>query len=283
MPSPGIPTSATKRRAARGLTAWLSTAEARRLRGRSADPQRERRARERLRDRPEQPDQTGLLAAWPAVLDTHGTALRASKAAQRMFDQGWELAVIADARRLIAAQPTVFVDELPGDAVPATAAELAAFALPVNAPSVQVPARLDEDTQTWFVSSPNPNLRITGTFGGEVAPGTLGFGFMFEVMASYVSVAEQGGRFILRDGYHRLHRLIAAGIIEVPAFVRGFDNSEPLFRGGMLSTQAYLGPRPPTLADFDDELLAEDVWVPVTDTTAQVRATPTNLAVGKID
>ena len=237
-----------------------------------------------LRDRPPL-DQTGLLAPMPAALAGHAAALRAGEAAQRMFAQGWELALVADLRRVIAAQPTVSGARAPAeppDPDPGDLEAIAALTLPLAPPAPEIAYSLDEPAQTWQVSSPNPNLRISGTFGGELQPGVNGFGFLFSVMTSYVSVVECEGRHVLRDGYHRTYRLLAAGVTQAPAFVRRQPPGEALFRHGMLPEAVYLGDRPPTLADYHDDAVSTDAWLTEHATQARVQATPTRLAIGTI-
>ncbi|HEY1520551.1 MAG TPA: hypothetical protein VGF91_29265 [Solirubrobacteraceae bacterium] len=277
--------SAGQRRSSRALVAWMSAAEVARLRGNAGDAGRAERARVALARRPAGLDQSALIEPWPAALELHGAALRDSQGAKPMFDNGWELAVIGDLRRVVAAQPTVFTDEVEGDGLLAAPDDLAALArltLPLSPPSAQLPAHFDEESQTWNISSPSPNLRITGTFAGEVKPDVLGFGFLLEVLTSFVSVAEFRGRYILRDGYHRTHNLLSAGLVRVPAFVRHFDDADELFRQGMLPVDAYCGERPPTLADYHDDGVSADVSYTPSATRVLVKALPAGLALGRL-
>lgn len=264
----------------------MEPAQVEQLQGSAGDPARAGRAREALHNRPEgQLDQSGLIAPWPAALQRHAAALRATDGAKPMFDNGWELALITDLRRVVAAQPTVFADDVDGDEEPVAPGDLEAAArvtLPLAPPSAQLPADFDEDNQTWNISSPSPNLRITGTFAGEVKPDVVGFGFLLEILTSFVSVAELRGRYILRDGYHRTYRLIAAGVVAVPAFVRRFADDESPFRSGMLPEAVYCGDRPPTLADYHDDEVAADVSYAPAGTKISVRAAPAHLAFGRL-
>jgi hypothetical protein len=277
--------SVDQRRRSRALVAWMPEDQVARLHGGAGDPDAARRARDTLKRRPPGLDQSGLIEAWPAALSAHAEALQASDGAKPMFERGWDLAVIADLRRVAAAQPTVFVDEIVGyDAAvaPDDLAAIARLTLPLSPPSAQLPAHFDEDEQTWKISSPSPNLRITGTFAGEVKPDVVGFGFLLEILTSFVSVAEFRGRWVLRDGYHRTYRLLAAGVTRVPAFVRRFGDDESLFRSGMLPEDAYRGERPPTLADYHDDAVAGDVAYAPSDTTIRVQAAPPGLAFGRL-
>lgn len=197
-----------------------------------------------------------------------------------MVSDGWSLAMISDLRRLVAAQGSIVVDrngiEAPLDPDPLAVAKLA---LPLAQPAVEIPASFDQQRQIWQVRSPSPNLRITGRFGGEVRPNALGFGFIVEVLISFMSVAEHNGRLVLRDGYHRAHRLLSAGIVSAPAFIRSFANDEPIFGREMLPAQIWQGEHPPQLADYGDDRLAHDIWLPRQDTTLYISAQPHGLAV----
>jgi hypothetical protein len=272
-------------RRSRALVAWMEPGQLNTLQGSAGDPARARRAQEALRRRPAGIDQSGLVEEWPAALEPYGAALRATPGAKPMFDNGWELAVIGDLRRVVAAQPTVFVDELEDDEqlpAPEDLEAVARVTLPLAPPSAQLPADFDEDNQTWNISSPSPNLRITGTFAGEVKPDVVGFGFLLEILTSFVSVAEFRGRYVLRDGYHRTYRLLAGGVFKVPAFVRRFGDDDSLFRSGMLPEAVYCGERPPTLADYDDDTVAADARYTPTNTRISVQAKPPGLAFGRL-
>jgi hypothetical protein len=270
-------------RQARVLTAWISAEDSRRIGGSPDDQVRRQAAREALCRRAAV-DQSGLLADWPAALAEHEAALRASEGAKWLFAGGWELKLITDLRRVIAAQPLVFVDQMdkPFDVVPSDLASIARIALPLSAPDSEVPVRFDEATQTWTVSSPSPNLRITGNWGGQVEPGVLGFGFLMRVLPSFLSVVEYRGRYILRDGYHRAYRFLSAGISTVPVFVRRFADDQAVFSAGMLPQAVFCGERPPTLQDYHDDAVAETVWHAPTDTSIVVSAAPTSLVFGRV-
>jgi hypothetical protein len=271
-------------RAARALVAWLSAQEGRRLGGGAADRDRRQAARDALLSRPVAVDQAGLVVSLPPAFGEHAAAVRASEGAKSMFANGWEIELITDLRRVIAAQPTVFLDGPENGVEPVSPdpASIARIALPLSAPASQVPVRFDEPSQTWHITSPSPNLRITGNFGGEVEPGVLGFGFLVRVLPSFVSVAEYRGRYILRDGYHRAYRFLSQGVRAVPAFVRRFGDDESLFRAGMLPEAVYCGERPPTLQDYLDDAVASDVSFAPRETTIVVSAAPTSLVFGQL-
>jgi hypothetical protein len=126
-----------------------------------------------------------------------------------------------------------------------------------------LPAQWDENRKTWIMTAANPNLQITGRFGGELQPGVVGFGVIVAISPSFLQVARHHGRFVLRDGYHRAYGLLARGITRAPAFVRDFGVGELGTAPGLFGTDVYLGERPPRLSDFLDNQVAADVDVPV--------------------
>jgi hypothetical protein len=182
------------------------------------------------------------------------------------FVEGWRV-VIADLPRVIAVQPNVFVDSAEERARaidPADLLSIAGISLPLPEP-VPLPAQFDPTRQAWIFSARNPNLRITGQFGGQVAPGTAGFGFTLAVSPSFMQVAGFDGRLMLRDGYHRAYGLLRRGITRVPVFYRQFATIEELhLPQGMLPQAAYLGDRPATIADYLDNVVAASVDLPAT-------------------
>jgi len=274
-------------RRGRALAAWLTAEHAARLDPSGAIGHRQPTVRATLAARPDGVAQGDLIAEWPAALEPHASALRASPGARTMFDEGWRPALITDLRRVVAAQPTVFVDEVPGQAAARMSAvpsldELARLTLPLEAPASNISARFDEEQQLWVVTSPDPNVRITGTFGKQVLPNVVGIGFFIEARRSFVSVAEVDGRHVLRDGYHRCYRLIAAGVTAVPAFVRRYDDAGAVFTSPMLDRDIWCGPKPPTLADYHDDRVAADISVAPAETTAVVAAGPRRLSLARV-
>lgn len=286
--TPAIAADPSPPRRARALAAWLSAEKLAKLDPSPAMAERRRAARTALAARAPGVVQSGLIAEWPSVLEPHAAALRASDGAQPMLREGWEPAIITDLRRVAAAQPTVFVDEVraPGEAQARaqdtpSLEELARLTLPLEPPTSDIRTRFDEERQVWFVTSPDPNVRIVGTFGTEVRPNIVGVGFFIEARSSFVSVAEVNGRYVLRDGYHRCYRLLAAGITAVPAFVRRYGDDEDPFTSPMLHRDIWSGPKPPTLADYHDDRVAAEVSVPLGETTAVVAAGPRHLSVAR--
>src|SRR3989442_328334 len=131
----------------------------------------------------------------------------------------------------------------------------------------------DPTKNAWILSSPNPNLRVVGNFSGPVAPGLTGYGFAVALQKSYLQVAGLGGRYFLRDGYHRAYGLLAAGISHVPALVKDFATFEEVgLPAGLLPQSTYLGERPPLLPDYLNDQRSVDTLLPITQKMVVVQA-----------
>jgi hypothetical protein len=74
----------------------------------------------------------------------------------------------------------------------------------------------DQAKQAHIMASPNPNLRVFENFTmhAQVMPGVEVpvFGFGVALLPSLMCVAGVGGRYFLRDGYHRAIGLLEAGM-----------------------------------------------------------------------
>jgi hypothetical protein len=240
----------------------------------ATDEQRELIARARaavaLRSGP--PDQQGVLGPLPGELAAHEQALRDAYPA--VFAEGW-VAGIADLGRLCAFQPVVYNDHARERAAAAGEGDLRSLAeltLPLGNPQ-PLRASFDEKRNAWVIVSSNRNLRLVGRFTAPVAgapvgggpDGTPGFGFVVTIMPSHMQVVELGGRYFLRDGYHRALGLLASGIRYVPVLHARFSAIEELAVPGALPQSAYTGPRPPTLVDYLDDDVSVDVQLPASE------------------
>jgi len=222
-------------------------------------------ARQAVAARPNGFNQAEAISEAPPSLEAHTNALRQLPTAGAYFNEGWNVA-LADLRKICALQPNVFTDHTEERTAGASTSDLDSLAgitlpLPSNA---EVPAQFDQVHQAYTITSPNPNLRIVGAWGGMVPPGVLGLGFTVAVVPSFVQVAKVQGRFVLRDGYHRAYGLLRRGIFLVLAFVRDFGLQELGLPAGMLPQSAYLGERPPVLPDYLDDSVSIDVMLPAT-------------------
>lgn len=223
---------------------------------------RVRQARDAVAARPIGIDQTDLVSAVPPELVGHLARLQAIPAGTRMFQEGWTVAMV-DLERVVAFQPLVFTDtavERVASVAPDDLEAVAELTLPISH-TAPVIAQYEELKQTYTFTSPDPNLKVLGSFNGPVpeANGTHGFGFLVGVAPSFLQVARFQDRYVLRDGYHRTFGLLSRGISRVPAFIRDFDTLENLAPAGMLPQSAWLGQRPPLLSDYHNDLVSESV------------------------
>jgi hypothetical protein len=221
-------------------------------------------ARAAVATREEEVSQDDIIDDAHAELPAITERLQAQENATAFWTEGWRVAVV-DLSRVCSLQQSV-ASQQAHDRVaaidPQSMTSIADVTLPPPATS-ELPAQLDQARNAWIISAPNPNLRITGHFGGPLSEGLIGFGFLVAVMPSFLQVARHHGRYVLRDGYHRAYGLLERGITRAPAFVRDFGVGELGTGPGLFTTDVYLGERPPLLADFLRDEVAADVEVPV--------------------
>lgn len=213
--------------------------------------------------RPQGLDQTQVLSDPPAELTEYIAHFCAQASYGPFAAEGWSVKV-ADLSKVCALQPVVFWDHAEERAQAAVVGDIqsiAAVTLPIPGPT-QLPIQFDQIRNTWIIPSRNPNLRIIGHFAGPIE-GKTGCGFLVEVTPSFVQVVFHRGRYLLRDGYHRSLGLLARGFTHVPVLYREFNEFENLGIGpGMLLELAYLGTRPPLLADYLSEAVSAEVYLP---------------------
>jgi hypothetical protein len=259
-------------RPARTLLGWLTDEQALHfLSGQRRDvplvgwqEERAREARAAVAKRPATVDQDNIVRDIPSELTSHVAAMQAAPPVQAFFKEGWEVKLV-DLRRVCALQPQVFTDhaeERAAQVDPNSMTSIAGVSLPLpsNAP---VPGQFDQQKQAWIITAANPNLRIIGNFAGQVQPGVIGFGFAVALLPSLMQVAKVQKRYVLRDGYHRAYGLLRRGINWVPALIRSYGQFDDLgVPPGLLPPSVYLGDRPPTLSDYDAEVVSESVMLP---------------------
>jgi nitrogen fixation protein len=219
-------------------------------------------------------DQTDLIEELaPSQLEDHVAQLRVGVGAV-YFDEGWRIALV-DLPRVCAFQPTVFTDsalERAAGIDPRDLSQVAGVSLPTEW-RLEQQAQFDPTRNQFLLVSRNPNLRIVGHFAGPLKPGDPpAFGFLATIMPSFLQVAAYQGRYFLRDGYHRSIGLLSIGARHVPAFVRQIDSMEQLVPAGMLPQEAFMGDRPPTLADYADESVSTSVQLPASQKMIVVQA-----------
>ncbi|MDM4719781.1 hypothetical protein QTQ03_09395 [Micromonospora sp. WMMA1363] len=227
------------------------------------------RAREAVAARAPGVDQSDLLSEPPVGLADHISRLRATAAGAEKLQRGCRVRMV-DLSRVVAHQPHVFSDVADGHIAnvdtesPRAVAELT---LPVEPPDAAAEAAFtqhyDEQRRIYTFTSTNPNLKVLGNISAPLrgASGVGGFGFAVGTGVSFVEVARCQGRYVLRDGYHRAAALLRRGVSRVPALVRDSDGYEPS-PSGMIPLATVLGPRPPLLGDYHDDLVSVTVLRP---------------------
>lgn len=262
---------------ARVLIGWVAPGDAALwLTGRRQDimptPQQEQlaaRARAVVAAREPGIDQDGLVQAAPPQLNAYLAQLQADDAAASLLSSGWRLSIV-ELARICAAQPMVHVDhavERTADANPQDVTSLAGLSLPITG-HTELPAHFDPAQKSWMFTSANPNLRVTQA-QHAVVNGAPVFGFTIALVPSFIRVARYQSRYLLIDGYHRAHGFLRRSIQWVPALVADIPSFEALQlpANGMLPQDAYLGDRPPTLADYLNDEVSVEVRVPATQRT----------------
>jgi hypothetical protein len=271
--SPEVDPVLTPGRAGRALIGWMTEEQAKlTLAARRTDQtdapelaDQALAAREAVAAREPGISQDDVIQPLPDGLGDYVERLRGFPAAATFFEEEWEVKLV-NLRQLCSLQQTVLSEQAMERVAGVTAGDqiaLAKLALPEASAKQELPVQYDDVRQAWMISAANPNLRITGNFGGEIQPSVIGFGFLVSMPPSFLQVAQHHGRYVLRDGYHRAYGLLAAGIDVVPAFVRDFGVGDLGVSPGLFGTDVYLSDRPPLLPDFLDDAVAADVRVPM--------------------
>jgi hypothetical protein len=257
-------------RPARALLGWISARQARALfhaQRRDAELTEEERealtrAHAAVAARAPFDGASAVLGPCPESLAAHRDALYAHERFSAMRNEGWEIAIV-DLDRVCVVQPIVLADPDPRvdtSLNPGDLAALARITLPIPDPK---PLRYQIGGNAAIISSENPNLRAVGFRAMETGQGTL-LGFVIEEAASFVQVAQFGGRFVLTDGTHRAASLARQGITRIPALTRKHAHGEPLAiaKTGVLSSATYFGEHPPRTHDYWDPAVSATVSVP---------------------
>lgn len=121
---------------------------------------------------------------------------------------------IADLRQLLAFQRRlVFDDRFLHAEVPALDDWPGLVALAFAPPVPVTYRKLASSESEWLLQSENPNLQIRIPIECNQVP------FLLHGGSPFFEVAEFGGRWFLRDGYHRAYRLLCAGVTLCPAVI----------------------------------------------------------------
>lgn len=132
----------------------------------------------------------------------------------------------------------------------------------------QFQGAFDQSQLAFTASSLNPNLRVAGFQIASVASSPGGqpeqlFGFKLTHGSSLVQIAEYKGRWLVRDGYHRIFGLMSQGVTNVPCVIiraRTFEETGA-GRPGFFGFELLFGTRPPLISDYLSDASA-DIEVP---------------------
>jgi hypothetical protein len=168
-----------------------------------------------------------------------------------MLGLDWSLGVV-DLRRLLAFQRRLsFNATLPSMAVPRQCDWGSLIEIAFASPNPVICDLVhDAPTQTVTLQSSNPNLHLRVTQDPSM-PVTVHAG------SPFFEVAQYAGRWFLRDGYHRAHNLLRAGIFQHPAVIVHARTLEELgaAQPHFFSEAILLSEHPPFVTDFLDDTL----------------------------
>jgi hypothetical protein len=127
------------------------------------------------------------------------------------------------------------------------------IALPIERTPKNVMSQIDPVAKSISVFSHNIDLRVHGPAQGQ-DPNTkrLTFGFQVGWGTPMITVAHLSGRYILKNGYHRVLGLRKRGFERVPALVFEATRLEDTGanRPGFAGTELLTSAHPPNMADF---------------------------------
>lgn len=257
---------------ARALIGWMAPGDVSTYCGASGGPgagtalaERAGAARQAVADRPAATDQRGTIAPLPAVLHDYVREFSTNQYAKPFMNAGWQVRM-ADLSKLYAFQETVCIEPAQAQTAHANKDDLLSLArVTLGLETYGEPTvHFDSVQRAWVISSLNRNLDVIGHFTRSV-PGGVGCGFMAGVTPSFMQVIRYRGRYLLKDGYHRAFGLLRSGISQVPVLFLEMPSDETLDLGNShLPPEAWLGPRPPRLPDYQDDSVSTEVMLPGT-------------------
>lgn len=201
------------------------------------------------------------------------------QAAMRPHD--WTMGVIDLSRSVLSYQRIVMTrgaESRVQAAHPRDWQSILAVCLPAPAPE-QFKGSFDAGQNAFTAWSMNPNLRITGfgvgsaTMPGAAEPQQV-FGFTMSFGTKFVQVAEYKGRWMVRDGYHRVYGLLKGGIQQIPCVVVRAKTFEETGAGrpGFFGYETMLGDRPPRVTDFVSPEYSLEIEAQVVTRVIRIRA-----------
>jgi hypothetical protein len=204
------------------------------------------------------PADPNLLDVPAPVLDLLEQQLSRLDLRSEMNGLDWTTGIV-DLRRLLAFQRRlIFDDQSPCFEVPAPDDWLALTALAFGPPVPVAYRTLLSSESGLLLQSENPNLQIRTSIECNSHL------FQLHGGSPFFEVAEFGGRWFLRDGYHRAYRLLRAGVVHSPAVIiraRTLAELGPV-QPWFFSKETLFSKTPPHVTDFLDDDLTIDYTRP---------------------
>jgi hypothetical protein len=141
---------------------------------------------------------------------------------------------------------------------------------------------VDQVQKSISFSSINPSFEVVGLrYGQTEQDGPMVVSFMIGSPPNIITVTRFEDRSFLSTGYHRVYRMLKAGITHVPCIVREGESFAETGgeRPGALPPDALMAERPPLFSDFADPILG--VIVPFRAVQRMVRIRPDEYFVAK--
>ncbi len=109
--------------------------------------------------------------------------------------------------------------------------------------------------------------------GQQTEDGPLLVSFLVAAPPNLVVVLRHHGRLFLSGGYHRVYRLLQAGLSQVPYPVRDVPGLGQIARYGssLFQEHVLMAPRPPLFTDFADRELASKAPLRATHKVTRIR------------
>jgi len=122
------------------------------------------------------------------------------------------------------------------------------------------------DPNCYTITSKNLNFGFLNPSPTQIPIGNTqekvwGIGFNFASRTSYVVVLHSNGRYILKDGYHKVYGLMSKGFTHVPCILMNGDAQQLIpQQAGLFPISTVLSENPPMLRDFTD--IGDDIIIP---------------------
>ena len=230
-----------------------------------------------------------VIVDAPSELQSHMAELASKPSLAQLGAQGWRGAIV-DLRKVRALQPLVHCDhaeERTREGIDGDVLSLARITVPLSREKEYMKVEGAPDGRRWTLTCRNPHLRFLQPFGPDPADyakeetkyDPRPFGFLVELARTYVQVIRWRGIYLLTDGYHRTHGLLARGIYNVPVlFLELPDTADaPIFQG-LFPPSVYLSEQAPHLGDYFDDRVSASVRVQATQRTLIIQASEVDVS-----